>query len=384
MRRTVLRSLLMPVLVFFLVGCGSLDKKGDKSKADGSVQKPSVDPDLLAEFELGVKALDEEKYPAAEAIFKTILRERPSNRFLLIVEYNLAAAFEGQKRCKDAGKGYRKVARAALGKFPRIEAQALYRLSFAYSCVGADEKAVVSLLDAQRRKQYLQEEVAVAEIPARLASAYARIGNNEKAEIYYSDARRGIQYLRAKFKNRRGLNDILAKTLFLMGRIQPIEDRVKTNSFEYLDGLEYLQAYLLQSVEMNSEKWSPKAAGQIERAYDLVLKVVNKPVKTPSELEGQKKQRKNYKIATEALANLKLIKKNILPNITNNRSLSELRATLGEKQKRFESYLAANTTENPLTEAAESREGLKRDGKVVVPKEDKDSMFQQESGEDSK
>ncbi|MEO0335637.1 MAG: hypothetical protein AAF202_04555 [Pseudomonadota bacterium] len=360
------RALVLSISLVLLSGCSVFGLKKEPKKTE--VEKPpKIDPDLMAEFNLGVKALDEEKYPAAEAIFKTILTENPSNRFQLVVEYNLAAAYEGQKRCKEAGRGYRKVARSSLGKFPRIEAQALYRLSFAYACVGSDEKAVVSLLDAMRRKRHLQEEVAVAEIPARLASAYARLGNNEKAEIYYSDARRGIQYLRARFKNRRSLNDILAKTLFLMGRIAPIENRVKSNSIEYLSGLEYLQAYLLQAVEMNSETWSPKAAEQINRAYDLVFKVVADPVGKPSRLEEQQKLRKNYEIATEALANLTLLKKNILPNITNNDNLVRLRASIVKKEEKFKEFLALNTNENPLTETAEEKEGLRRDLKLKDP-----------------
>ncbi|NQZ01554.1 MAG: hypothetical protein HRT45_12900 [Bdellovibrionales bacterium] len=364
--RVLSKFLILLISVSMLSGCSLFGLKKKAPQADGETQ-PQIDPDLIAEFHLGVKALDDEKYPAAEAIFKTILTEKPTNRFQLVVEYNLAAAYEGQKRCKEAGRGYRKVARASLGKFPRVEAQALYRLSFAYTCVGADEKAVVSLLDALRRKKHLQEEVAVAEIPARLASAYARLGNNEKAEVYYSDARRGIQYLRARFKNRRSLNDILAKTLFLMGRIAPIENRVKSDSIEYLSGLEYLQAYLLQAVEMNSDKWSPKAADQISKAYDLVFKVVKDPVGNPSKLESQKKLRQNYQIATEALANLKLLKKNILPNITNNNTLLELRAAIVQRESKFQEYLALNTNENPLTETAEQKEGLKRDLKLKDP-----------------
>lgn len=347
-------------------GCSLFGLKKEP-KRSGSKKPETIDPDLMAEFNLGIKALDDEKYPAAEAIFKTILLENPTNRFQLVVEFNLAASYEGQKRCKEAGRGYRKVARSSLGKFPRIEAQALYRLSFAYTCVGSDEKAVVSLLDALRRKKHLQEEIAVAEIPARLASAYARMGHNEKAELYYSDARRGIQYLRARFKNRRSLNDILAKTLFLMGRIAPIESRVRSDSMEYLTGLEYLQSYLLQAVEMNSQEWSPKAADQILRAYDLVFKVVKDPVTKPSRLAEQKKLRQNYKIATEALANLKLLKKNILPNISSNETLVRLRNDVETKEIQFQDFLALNTNENPLTETAEKKEGLKRNLKLRDP-----------------
>jgi tetratricopeptide (TPR) repeat protein len=360
------KAVVVLAVATILPGCSLFGLKKDPVVAEGE-QPPKIDPDLMADFNMGVKALDEERYPEAEGVFKTILTENPTNRFQLVVEYNLAAAYEGQKRCKEAGRGYRKVARASLGKFPRIEAQALYRLSFSYTCVGADEKAVVSLLDALRRKKHLQEEIAVAEIPARLASAYARLGNNEKAEVYYSDARRGIQYLRARFKNRRSLNDILAKTLFLMGRIAPIENRVQSNSIEYLSGLEYLQAYLLQAVEMNSEKWSPKAAEQISRAYDLVFKVVENPVGKPSRLSEQQKLRRNYQIATEALANLKLLKKNILPNITNNDKLVRLRAAVVERESKFKEFLALNTNETPLTENAEQKEGLKRDLKLKDP-----------------
>ena len=244
--------------IIFLASLGLMTGCSLLGGAEPDSQKPlnpnpatvgsTLDPKLIEKFNEGVEALDNEEYKVAQGLFESLLQENPTSRFELVIQYNLAASYEGQGLCKKAGRRYRKVARSSLGKFKRLEAQSLYRLSFAYTCIGADEKAIVSLLDARRRKRHLQEEVAIAEIPARLASAYAQLGNRKKAKAFYSEARNGIQYLRSRYKEKQTLNDILAKTLFLMGRISPIENRVQMDSLEYLQGLEYLQAYLLEVI----------------------------------------------------------------------------------------------------------------------------------------
>ena len=62
-----------------------------------------------------------------------------------------------------------------MGRFERIEAQALYRLSHAYECLGLNRKLIASLQDAAARvldhfpaRRTLEIDVIWLDMPARL------------------------------------------------------------------------------------------------------------------------------------------------------------------------------------------------------------------------
>lgn len=358
------------VLVLAIVGCSSSGKKSDGAAESLADEPVPTDAAVLKQFNTGIEQLDQENYAAAEKTFRNLVIENPTSQFHWVAMYNLAAAYEGLKKCQEAGVGYRKVARASMNKYPRLEAQALFRLSFAYSCLGFDEKAVASLLDAQRRSALLQEDVAVAEIPARLAAAYARLGNKEKANEYFGKASRGVQMLREKNKNRRAIRDILAKTLFLMGRMSPIEARVSADPFDYLTTLQLLQIYLLESVELNSDEWSPQSAQEIVKAYENIWEIVSKVKSietTDPELKKKKMSELRFRAASEALANIKILKSSFRPDLKNNAHIDQLRPALDGQQRKLEMYLAENAVTTPLSDEAEKAQGLRRQGRTTEP-----------------
>lgn len=350
--------------IAFVLGCGSRQKNPESSEHP---DQPVVDGEVMKQFNKGLDYLDAENYQSAERVFRDLVIKYPANQFHWISMYNLGASYEGLGKCKEAGIAYRKVARASMNKYQRLEAQSLFRMSFAYSCLGFDEKAIAALLDAKRRSKLLQEEVAYAEIPARLAAAYARIGNKSKANEYFSEAKLGVQRLKEKHKNRRAVRDILAKTLFLMGRMMPIEQRARVDSLEYLKTLQQLQIYLLEATELNSAKWSPQAAEEIHNAYEniwsLVSNVPQEKTKDP-EYRDQKKRQMRFKIVSEALTNLKLLKADFRPGLRDNQYVDDLRKSLDQKEQVFQQYLAENAVEIPLSEQAQKTQGLKRQGRT--------------------
>jgi hypothetical protein len=362
-------SVLAIAVTLLLTACGGKEKR-DLNVDNQEVMGQPADAGAMKKFNLGIEQLDKEDYSSAENSFRSLVIENPTSQFHWVAMYNLGASYEGLQKCHEAGIAYRKVARASANKYPRLEAQSLFRLSFAYSCLGFDEKAVAALLDTRRRSSLLQEDVAVAEIPARLAAAYARLGNKKKADEFYAQAQKGVQLLRERNKNRRAIRDVLAKTLFLMGRMVPIEKRVAADPFEYLVTLQQLQLYLLEAVELNSEQWSPMAAKELNRSYqniwDLVAQV--KPLNTlDEELKKQNATDIRFRAASESLTNLKILRASFRRDIDRNSHVEQLRAELDQKQKMLETYLVENAVQTPLSSQAEKMQGLKRQGRTNEP-----------------
>lgn len=363
MSKWVTSFLIMFCACLFMVSCGSKKKSVEQTPKDGA----AVDVNMQKRFNQGIEYLDAENYSKAEVVFRNLVIQHPASQFHWVSMYNLGASYEGLGKCQEAGKAYRKVARASMNKYPRLEAQSLFRMSFAYSCLGYDEKAIAALLDAKRRSRLLQEEVALAEIPARLAAAYARIGNKSKAQEYFTQAKQGVQRLKERHKNRRAVRDILAKTLFLMGRMAPIERLAKMDSLEYLTTLQQLQIYLLESTELNSKRWSPQAAEEIHNAYENIwdlVKNVPSPQSNDPEFRDQKKREIRFKIISEALTNLKMLKADFRPGLKDNPFVDDLRKSLDQKETVFQQLLAEYAVKTPLSHQAEKNQGLKRQGKT--------------------
>src|SRR5665213_4402945 len=121
------------------------------TKPKKSSEIPDQDSPHQAEFDRGVQALDGERYQEAASIFDSLLLEKPGTELDLVTLFNSGIAYEGLAQCKTAADRYRKVVRSSAGSFKRIEAEALFRLSLAYECLGQDAKTVTALLDAKRR-----------------------------------------------------------------------------------------------------------------------------------------------------------------------------------------------------------------------------------------
>lgn len=316
------------------------------------VQTDYSDEEESPVFERGLKALEQERYADAAQIFDKLLVAKPGTEKDLVILYNSAAAHEGLGHCQKAVDRYREVVRSSSGKFIQIEAQSLFRMSVMYECLGQDVKAVTSLLDARKRGKDLPFETQVAEIPGRLAAAYARMNNRAKALEYFNQASEGLKKIVARTHNHRQ-KELLGRTLFLMGQLNHAQRTAEVTPASYMQSLAMQQPYLLQAVEMDHPVWSKKAAEDLQTGYDNIWKF---------KIESAEDRRTFY---TRGLQTIQELKKIRLPG--SGSLAGPVFAQIDKTEARINAELAKIAEINKLTPAAESREGLKRTGRLVDP-----------------
>jgi tetratricopeptide (TPR) repeat protein len=254
--------------------------------------------------------------------------------------------------CARAAQRFREVVRSSAGKYKHVEAQAFYHLSFMYECLGQDNKSIAALLDARKRGSDLSFSVAHAEIPARLAAAYARIGNRAKALEYFALADKGLKKIVAAEEGHRQ-HQILAQSLFYMGQLNPAQRRAEGNPTAFLQALSLQQPYLLQSVEMNSQPWSQRAAEDIESAYDNIFKF---------KIENDGERREFYTRAIQVCNELIRIR-----SPKKDKAIDDIYARVDDTLSKLNSEMAKVAERNRLTPEAQKRGGLKRQGRLVDP-----------------
>jgi hypothetical protein len=343
--------------LILLAGCSSTPPKPEQS------EEVPVEPAAKNKFNRGMTALEAEEYAKAAAIFDSILVENPASEFDLIALYDSAAAYEGMGQCKTAGRRYRQAAQASAQRYPRVEAQSLFRLSYAYECLGYPERVIASLLDVQRRKEYLTDEITLAELPARLASAYAQIGQVEMAKKYFAMADEGIKKLRRLFNDRRDLANLLARTYYFMGRIQDRQGK-DVDPEAFFTSLRFQQTHLIRAVEMNVMPWSRKADDAILEAYRDLWKYMK--AGQASRAKAPYPEQRAYILswvegAQQALAELKTLR---FPGVNEGPEAERLFSQLEEEERRMKEFLTDYAVSHPLTPESQRREGLRRDGRM--------------------
>lgn len=337
------RTLLLALV--FVSACSSAKKaEEDKQEMAEEMKRPR--------FEQGLKALDNNRFADAAKVFDGLLVSKPGTELDLITLYNSGAAYEGMGDCPKAAERLREVVRSSAGKFKRIEAQAFYRLSFMYECMGQDNKSIAALLDAKKRSSDLSFAVANAEIPARLAAGYARIGNRQKALEYFALADKGLKKIIAQEEGRRQ-HEILAQSLFYMGQLNPAQRKGEGDPIGFLQGLSLQQPYLLQSVEMNSTPWSTKAHDDLTTAYDNIFKF---------KIEDEKTRRDFYTRAIQTCNELIRIRS---PKA--DPAIDQVYAKVDRTLSQLNSEMAKVAESNRLTPEAQKRDSLKRQGRLVDP-----------------
>ena len=348
------------ILIPFGLGCSLFHKKSDTAAS------PPPDSALMVQFDKGLKLLEEENYNSASLTFERILNQNPTSEFELVTMFNAGAAREGLKDCKGAADRYRKAVAGARGKFPQIESQSLYRLSFAYECLGMDAKVITSLLEVKSRSLGLGDETVLTELPARLAAAYARAGNTALSREYYDQANKGLEDLKVSFRSRARYAEVLARTLFFMGRLNLPDERIKNNAKAYIENLRTLQPYLAQSVALNAPTWSEKSFHQIANAYDTVWNYVDR---SPSDEKQDKLLKENQdrryrlmiaKEASRALENLKIL--NNVP-LKPGSFADRLNRMVQIQEQKLTRLLSDNSVTTLPSEEARKREGLRREGR---------------------
>lgn len=305
-------------------------------------------------FEKGMKALEEQQYGDAAKLFDRLLVSKPGTELELVTLYNSGAAYEGLGDCPKAIERYREVVSASAKRFQRMEAQALFRMSLMYECVGQDTKVIAALSDASKRGKFLPPETAQAEIPARLAAAYSRIDNREKAMFYFAEAGKGLKAIVSRGKRAsRPQIDLLARTLFLMGQLNPAQRSGQVDPMDFLQSLSMQQPHLLQAVELDHSVYSVKAAEDLSLAYDNLWKF---------KLEDPAKRREFYIRSLQVANELEKLKlPDSIPPVQNVFKMLE------QTEARLQTELTKVAETTKLTPEAEKREGLKRQGRLIDP-----------------
>lgn len=349
----------MAAVSLLVTGCA-----GKKTTTEGLTTREEEARD---EFQRGLKLLDQERYAEAAKVFDRILIQSPAEEFDFVVMYNLGAAHEGLKNCKTAADSYKQVAKGSAGKFPRLEALALLRLSYAYECLGLNEKVIASLMDVRRRRKHLPEDAAKSEVPARLAAAYARMGNRTEAEKYFKEALNGVKFLQVKYKDSIVLADRLSESLFFMGRSNVSENEFLRNPVAQVKGLELMQLYLLQAAEIGSSKWSGRAVNEILGNYSRVWKFMEKldaPENPDPTLRIRDRDKLRSDVLRETLRSVRVLRAQRLPSRQESAPVAQLFQGLEREERKLAAMLAEVGPYTDLTPQAADREGLKRSGKV--------------------
>ncbi len=230
-------------------------------------------------YRRGVRQLEQEDYKGAITAFEEGLQAEPTSPYTQVAVYNTGRALEGLGRWAEAEQKYRDVVRAT-ARAPKLQALALYRLSFCYEARNDDTRTVAALMDARTRVHHLPEEIAIAEMPARLAAAYARVGNIDEAMKYYAQGEVGISRLRNQAYGGEGggraVPEWLPRTLYHMGRMSL--RTIAWGDFEdTLRPIERTQLYLLQAAELEAGAYSREAARELIRVYAEIWNVVSTP-----------------------------------------------------------------------------------------------------------
>lgn len=319
-----------------------------------SVEPEIKDAEPNPVFEKGLRSLERQEYAEAAKIFDQLLVSDPGAKWDLVITYNSAAAHEGLGNCEKAAERYREVVRASNQKFQRMEAQALFRLSLMYECLGQDTKAVAALLETEKRAQALPPETVQAEVPARLAAAYSRLGNREKALDYFDKAGLGLKAIIARSTgSTRPQTELLARTLFLMGQLNPQQRKAEAAPEAYLLSISMQQPHLLQAVEMNHPLYSQKAFDELHLAYANIWKY---------KFEDLNKRRSFYEKGLQVAGELRRLR---LPDA--NSMVDAVYSDLSKTEARLKAELSKLAETTRLTREAEQRDGLRQTGRLVDP-----------------
>ncbi|RME16861.1 MAG: hypothetical protein D6797_03680 [Bdellovibrio sp.] len=350
-------------LALTFVRCSFYRKKPEQN---AYAFKPT-DVRLVKKFNTGSKYMDEGHYELAIESFKSILVQHPASDLEIVTYFNLGASYEALKKCKKAARYYRKVTRLGHGKFKKIEAQAFFRLGYAYLCSGRPQKALAAFTDAWLRKDYLPLEKASAILPAQMGLSYILVGNEKEAKKYFERAWSGLLKVSKSYKVQKLKLEKTAQTMYLMGLMDHVPFQ-KMDPQRYLKAIYFMQAFLLKAVEMDVAPWSQKASRHLLESHDRVWLLVKRLKKNKKFSSSQRiLQKKRNALITKALGNVEKLKALRFPEDMDKKIVKELFRKMAIRKKRFIEYLSKNTLETPLTTEAKRRQQLRQKGRTYRP-----------------
>lgn len=254
------------ILALFLCGCSSMPNRifsiageEEEQSIEASWRKQKVD--LLSIQEMS----DNERYQEAiEALgpYRKMYPNTPYYQASKLVEAN---AYRGLEQFQEALVLYEEIQAATFDLNNQLWAQARYESTFALEAVGEKIKALSILLGFEKGERYLDEDIMLAELPARVASLYLEEGREKEAQEYLSKSEKGLKYLADK-KGVDSHRDWFAQTLYRMGSV--ITPNVTTENFSrVLQAQRKTQTYLIKAIELGAPVWSQRASETLIGKY---------------------------------------------------------------------------------------------------------------------
>lgn len=241
-------------VLFLLTSCNTVPNK-----------EPRV-PDLGYPQELQdvLSLIEEKKYEDALSRADDYLNKADNIKWYGHAWFLKGFVYESSERLQQAMAQYREAIQHAANYDSRVEAKALYNLSFVYEKSEKYEELVASLLDLMKRPQFFDAITSKVETPARLAAAYARQHQMQPAKEFH---KRGSQAF-AKMVRRSNLTvsrEDLSKSLYYLGL--DVYDANQENYGELIEKLQIGQPYFLASAEASNSMWSEKSVKRLENEY---------------------------------------------------------------------------------------------------------------------
>lgn len=347
------------LIPLILIGCSTTSEP--KNSNDNAIEYESTP------LRTGIRALEVGRYEDAKKFFLKYLEKNPVNRYTTAAHYYLGLSDLNLDLPLDAVSRFQTVIGLTRDRDVYMQAEALYNLGRAQEAAGFEAEALAAYLDAERRSQYLPDETAQVEVPARIAGVYARQGQMKTADRYYQKADQGFEKLKSRSKLEK--QDWLARALFTMGQMSP--RKILLSDFESeLKSLNRSQAYLIRAVEFGHEIWSDKASKELEVIYNSAWKTIEStPVTESEDRLASLKQQQEKMIEMGLLLNtaLERAKQEFVPGVRDNRFLNRSKVFFEEFEKKLDALLATRPVHEGLTPESQKLEGIKREGVVIDP-----------------
>lgn len=180
--------------------------------------------------------------------------------------------YEMDENYKMAEKFYREAIQHSANYNSRVQAKALYNLSFVYEKTNQREKLLGTLLDLMKRQRFFGSLTGQVEIPARLAAIYAARGEVDQAIEFHARAKTKFETM-VRVASFNEPKEEISKSLYYLGL--NIFDDPNENFKNWKIKTDAGQKYLLGSAEASDGVWSKKSADRLLEVYDIGWSLVN-------------------------------------------------------------------------------------------------------------
>ena len=266
-------------LCIFLTSCTSL-KKGNSSSVSKSA---NIDPQDITLFEEAFKNLGEENYARALPIFEKLAKKYQGWDLEWAALYNMASSYKELKQCERAENIYQTL--LSRKNLPlHLKPHIYLSLSYTYECLGQKTNTLIALREGRQYLNHLPVDIRLIEYPARLSLAYIRMDEDQTGLKMQKQVYQNLEIVKKTFRISSAADKNFSQYFYIIGRSYIRTDHIQLHQF--LKMFLYYQAYLTQSVLLNSGKWSIKAERELGDLYRkmwvALKKQKNKKVYQPS------------------------------------------------------------------------------------------------------